>query len=51
MSILAVNWSSKEFNIMAQMQDAFNHFIKTGQVWALIIGFVVGYIFRSFTAY
>lgn len=44
---------------MAQIQDnlfnnigqAWANFIQSGQVWALIIGFVVGYIFRSITAY
>ena len=33
------------------VEGAWNNFIQTGQVWALLIGFVVGYIFRSLTAY
>jgi hypothetical protein len=41
----------KNVDVLAQMQDAFNHFIQTGQVWALLVGLVLGYIFRSFTAY
>jgi hypothetical protein len=41
----------KDVDVLAQMQDAFNNFIESGQVWALLIGFVLGYIFRSFTAY
>ena len=28
---------------------AWNNFIKTGQVWALLIGIAVGYLFRSIT--
>lgn len=42
---------SKDLDIMAQFQDSFNNFIKTGQVWAMLIGFVLGYLFRNFTAY
>lgn len=37
--------------ILDQMQAAFNNFIETGQVWALLIGLALGYIFRSLTAY
>jgi hypothetical protein len=37
-------------NVIGQMQDAFNHFIASGQVWALIIGFVIGYVVRGLTA-
>lgn len=29
----------------------FNYFIKSGQIWALLIGSIVGYIFRSLTSY
>lgn len=38
-------------DILGQMEDAFNNFIESGQVWALLIGLVLGYLFRSFTAY
>jgi len=41
----------KEVDVLAQMQDAYNNFIESGQVWALLIGLILGYIFRSFTAY
>jgi hypothetical protein len=41
---------SRDIDVLAQMQDAFNNFIKSGQVWALGIGFVLGYLFRSLTA-
>jgi hypothetical protein len=30
---------------------AMDYFIKSGQVWALVIGLVVGYIFKSLTSY
>jgi hypothetical protein len=41
----------KDVDVIAQMEEAFQNFIETGQVWALLIGLVLGYIFRSFTAY
>ena len=37
-------------NVIGQMQNAFNNFIASGQVWALIIGFVIGYVVRGLTA-
>ncbi|MFW6264316.1 MAG: hypothetical protein ACOC3E_02215 [Cyanobacteriota bacterium] len=37
-------------DVLGQMQDAWQNFIETGQVWALIIGFVFGFLFRSITA-
>ncbi len=51
LSVLYLAALSKDLDIMAQFQDAFNHFIKSGQVWAMLIGFVLGYLFRNFTAY
>ncbi|MGB7413504.1 MAG: hypothetical protein WA902_04780 [Thermosynechococcaceae cyanobacterium] len=38
-------------NLGANLQGAWDNFIQSGQVWALLIGFVVGYIFRSITSY
>ncbi|ERN40704.1 hypothetical protein KR51_00026900 [Rubidibacter lacunae KORDI 51-2] len=38
-------------DVLGQMRNAWNNFIESGQVWALIIGLFLGYIFRSFTAY
>lgn len=37
--------------ILDQIKDNFNYFIESGQVWALIVGFVLGFLFKSFTAY
>jgi hypothetical protein len=34
-------------DVMGQMQRAFQNFIESGQVWALIIGFAVGFGFKS----
>lgn len=38
-------------NLIGQVQTAFNHFIQTGQVWALLIGLVIGYMIRNLTSY
>lgn len=41
----------RDANLIGQVQTAFNHFIQTGQVWALLIGLVIGYIIRNLTSY
>ncbi|MBD0388875.1 MAG: hypothetical protein ICV54_20795 [Nostoc sp. C3-bin3] len=38
-------------NVMGQMEKAWSHFIQTGQVWALLIGLVIGYMIRNLTSY
>ncbi|AVH62615.1 hypothetical protein CDG77_30420 [Nostoc sp. 'Peltigera membranacea cyanobiont' 213] len=38
-------------NVMDQMQKAWSHFIQTGQVWALLIGVIIGYMIRNLTSY
>lgn len=40
-----------QVDVILQMQKAFNNFIDSGQGWALLIGFFIGYLFRSLTAY
>lgn len=39
----------QEIDPLGDMQEWWNEFIDSGQVWALIIGVVLGYIFKSFT--
>jgi hypothetical protein len=41
----------KDVDVIYQVQSAFNTFIKSGQAWALVIGFVFGYLFRGLTSY
>ena len=36
--------------IIEKLQKSWKNFIESGQVWALGIGFVLGYIFRTFTS-
>ena len=38
-------------DVIFQMQKGFRHFIDSGQGWALLIGFFIGYLLRSLTAY
>ncbi len=42
---------SQDYDIFADAQEAFNNFVESGQVWALGIGLVAGYMFRAFTTY
>jgi len=37
-------------NVVGDMGKGWNNFVKSGQVWALIIGVTLGYLFRSVTA-
>ncbi len=52
---LPLDWTflAQQFNqdILGDIQKAFNHFVQSGQVWALLIGIVIGYMFRALTAY
>jgi hypothetical protein len=33
------------------VQRAFNNFVKTGQVWAFLIGIIFGYFVKTFTSF
>jgi hypothetical protein len=43
--------SEQDVNIIGNVQKAFSNFVKTGQASALLIGLIVGYMFRGFTSY
>ncbi len=50
----AIDWNLlAQFNtdVFAGTRAYFNNFVKSGQVWALLIGIVLGYLFRGFTTY
>jgi len=36
-------------DVMGDIMKGWNNFVRSGQIWALIIGVVVGYLFRSIT--
>lgn len=38
-------------DILGDMASLWNTFIESGQVWALLIGFLIGYMLRGITAY
>ncbi|MBO0349989.1 hypothetical protein J0895_12875 [Phormidium pseudopriestleyi FRX01] len=35
-------------DIMGQIKNSWDNFVETGQIWALMIGMVLGYLFRGF---
>ncbi|MDB9374019.1 hypothetical protein [Nodularia sphaerocarpa] len=49
LTMLAQNINDPD--VLGQMQQAWNNFVVTGQVWALLIGMVIGYVLRGLTSY
>ncbi|MBD2308383.1 MULTISPECIES: hypothetical protein [Chroococcidiopsis] len=43
--------SIKDPDLLGQWQKAFDHFIQTGQVWALLIGIFIGFLVKSMTSF
>jgi hypothetical protein len=37
-------------DVVGDMSKGWNNFVKTGQIWALLIGLTLGYLFRSVTS-
>ncbi|PSB32032.1 hypothetical protein C7B70_11555 [Chlorogloea sp. CCALA 695] len=53
---LPINWTIvaqtlKQTDLGGDVQKAFAHFVATGQIWALLTGLIIGYLFRSLTSY
>lgn len=42
--------SVRDPDVLGTIQKTFDNFIKSGQVWALLIGLVIGYMVRGITA-
>ncbi|WP_193876912.1 hypothetical protein [Oculatella sp. LEGE 06141] len=38
-------------NVFDGFWDSMDNFIESGQVWALLIGFILGYVIKSLTSY
>ncbi len=38
-------------DVIGQMSDAWQNFVETGQIWAMLIGMFLGYVFASFTKF
>ncbi len=49
--LAALDKPLEEPDLWGQVQRAINNFVKTGQVWAMLIGLILGYMIRSFTSY
>jgi hypothetical protein len=41
----------KEPDFAGDIGKAWNTFVKTGQVWAFLVGLIMGYIARTFTSF
>ncbi|XWK85721.1 MAG: hypothetical protein U7127_16000 [Phormidium sp.] len=41
----------RDTNLWGQVQGAWNHFVQTGQIWAMIIGLILGYFIKGFTTF
>lgn len=55
-SKIPVNWTVlaqtvNDPDLLGQVQKAWSNFVETGQIWALLIGLVIGYIIRNLTSY
>lgn len=48
---LAVLDNKIEVDLAGDVQKAFNNFVKSGQVWAFLIGIIFGYLVKTFTSY
>lgn len=38
-------------DILGDFQRAFNNFVQTGQVWAMLIGFAIGFVLKGLMSY
>jgi hypothetical protein len=38
-------------DLFGSSSKIFSHFIESGQVWALLVGLVLGYLLRGLTSY
>ncbi len=38
-------------NLVENVKRAFENFVQSGQVWAFILGIIIGYIIRQITTY
>lgn len=48
-TLVAAQFETPDF--VGQIQRFWSHFVQTGQVWAMLIGLVLGYIIRQATTY
>lgn len=41
----------EEVDFVGGVQKTFNNFVKTGQLWAFLIGIIFGYFVKTFTSF
>lgn len=41
----------KQTDIVGDVSKSWNHFVRTGQVWAFLIGIAAGYMAKTFTSF
>jgi hypothetical protein len=51
MTFLADVGKGRDADLLGQIRTAWNNFVTSGQVWALSIGVIIGYLFKSLTSY
>ena len=51
LNYIVVAQTVKDPDLLGNVEKSFNHFVQTGQVWALLVGLVIGYMLRSMTSY
>lgn len=54
--LFSIDWSvlgqlQTDTNVGGNFGNAWNNFVKSGQIWALLIGIAVGYFLKSFTSF
>jgi fructose-specific phosphotransferase system IIC component len=48
---IAIVLAQSDPDVLADIGNAFKGFYESGQLWALLIGFIVGYVVRGITTY
>jgi len=51
LNCIVVAQAIKDPDILGSWAKSFDHFVQSGQVWALLVGIIIGYLFRSLTSY
>ncbi|MCY7406350.1 MAG: hypothetical protein LH631_02940 [Alkalinema sp. CAN_BIN05] len=46
-----INTKIKETDLVGDVSKSWQHVVKTGQIWAFLIGATVGYMAKTFTTY
>ena len=46
-SFLPIAQQVRDTNLLGQVTNAWNHFVQTGQIWALLVGIILGYFIRG----